>query len=68
MCVFSLHGDNYDGSLIMPLHAISETTLPGHWLMNKSQITSCFFFFLLRPHNGSQRTDSLILYDGHLES
>lgn len=44
MCVLSVRGDNYHGSLITPLHAISETTLPGHWLMNKSQITSCFFF------------------------
>lgn len=46
MCVPSARGDNYHGILITPLHAIGETTLPGHWLMNKSQITSCFFFFL----------------------
>lgn len=45
MCVFSLHGDNHYGSLITTQHAISGRTLPGHWLMNKSQITSCFLFF-----------------------
>lgn len=37
MYAFSLLTDNHHGSLIMPLHAISGTTRPGHWLMNKSQ-------------------------------
>ena len=36
----------------------------GSWTNHKSQAV----FFSLRPHNGRQRTDSLILYDGHLES
>lgn len=39
------------------------------WSLAHEQITNHkLFFFSLRPHNGSQRTDSLILYDGHLES
>ena len=45
MCVVSARWDNHHDSLITLLHAMSGTTLPGHWLMTKSQITSCFVFF-----------------------
>lgn len=40
------------------------------WSLAHEQITNhkLSFFFPLCPHNGSQRTDSLILRDGHLES
>lgn len=38
------------------------------WSLAYEQITNHKLFFFLRPHNGRQRTNSLILYDGHLES
>lgn len=40
MYAFSLLRDNRHSSLITPLHAISGTTRPGHWLVNKSQAVS----------------------------
>lgn len=67
MCVFPLLWNNHHGSLITPLHAISGTTLPGHWLMHKSQITSCFLLsppFFLFPKMVAWFTDPIWLPSG----
>lgn len=52
------------------VHAVSETTLPDHWIMNKSEAGfrsySVFVFYSLRLHNSIQKTDPVWWPSGEL--
>lgn len=52
------------------VHAISETTLPDHWIMNKSEAGfpsySVFVFYSLHLHNSIQKTDPVWWPSGEL--
>lgn len=52
------------------VHAVSETTLPDHWIMNKSEAGFCsysvFVFYSLRLHNSIQKTNPVWWPSGEL--